>query len=40
MLGQKSRVEIWNDTAWTEYKKSVEKQADTLAERLGQVGVI
>lgn len=40
MLGQKSRVEIWNDVAWSEYKKGVEKQADTLAERLGQVGVL
>lgn len=40
MIGMKSRVEIWNDKAWSEYKKGVEKQADTLAERLGQVGVL
>lgn len=40
LIGVSSRVEIWNEKAWTEYKKVVEKQADTLAEKLGQVGVI
>src|SRR3989338_3289028 len=39
-IGVSSRVEIWNEKAWAEYKKVVEKQADTLAEKLGQVGVI
>ena len=40
VIGVSSRVEIWNEKAWSEYKKVVEKQADTLAEKLGQVGVI
>lgn len=40
VIGVSSRVEIWNEKAWLEYKKVVEKQADTLAEKLGQVGVI
>ena len=35
-----SRVEIWNEKTWIDYKKVVEKQADTLAEKLGQVGVL
>lgn len=40
IIGVSSRVEIWNEKAWGEYKKVVEKQADTLAEKLGQVGVL
>lgn len=39
-IGVSSRVEIWNEKNWIEYKKVVEKQADTLAEKLGQVGVL
>ena len=40
VIGVSSRVEIWNEKTWTEYKKVVEKQADSLAEKLGQVGVL
>jgi MraZ protein len=40
VVGVSSRVEIWNDKAWSEYKKSVEKQADSLAEKLGSVGIL
>ena len=40
LVGVSSRVEIWNDKAWSEYKKVVEKSADALAEKLGQVGVL
>ena len=40
LIGVSSRVEIWNDKAWGEYKKVVEKQADSLAEKLGQIGVL
>ena len=40
VIGVQSRVEIWNEKSWVEYKKVVEKQADTLAEKLGQVGVL
>lgn len=40
VIGVQSRVEIWNDKVWASYKKTVEKQADALAERLGQVGVL
>ena len=39
-IGVSSRLEIWNEKTWIEYKKVVEKQADTLAEKLGQVGVL
>ena len=40
VIGVSSRVEIWNEKTWTEYKKGVEKTADILAEKLGQVGVL
>ena len=39
VTGVHDRVEIWNEKAWTEYKKRIEKQADALAEKLGQVGI-
>jgi len=40
VIGVQSRVEIWNEKHWNEFKSSVEKQADTLAEKLGSVGVL
>lgn len=40
LIGVQNRVEVWNDKAWQEYKKVVEKEADTLAEKLGGVGVL
>jgi len=36
--GVGSRIEVWNEKRWGEYKKKVEKQADMLAEKLGEVG--
>lgn len=40
VIGVQSRVEIWNEKAWEANKETVEKQADTLAERLGSIGVL
>ena len=40
LIGVQDRVEIWNEKAWSEYKKGVEKRADSLAEKLGQVGML
>lgn len=37
--GVHSRVEIWNDARWLEYKKHIEAQADQMAEKLGEIGV-
>jgi MraZ protein len=37
--GVHNRIEIWNDKKWDEYKKQIEKQADGMAEKLGQVGI-
>ncbi len=40
VVGVQSRVELWNEKQWQDYKRGVEKQADTLAEKLGNVGVL
>jgi MraZ protein len=40
LIGVQNRVEIWNEKAWTNYKKVVEKQADSLAEKLGGIGIL
>jgi MraZ protein len=34
IIGVEDRVEIWNEKAWAEYKKKVEREADQLAEKL------
>jgi MraZ protein len=36
--GVHNRVELWNENAWKEYKNKVVREADALAEKLGQVG--
>jgi MraZ protein len=36
VVGVEDRVEIWNEKTWKEYKEVVEKQADSLAEKLGE----
>ena len=40
VIGVQNRVEIWNEKAWNDYKKIVEKEADALADKLGQIGVL
>lgn len=40
LIGVLNRVEIWNEERWQEYKKQIENEADTLAQRLGSVGVL
>jgi len=40
IIGVQNRLEIWNEKAWDDYKQVIEKRADTLAEKLGQVGVM
>ena len=38
IIGVKDRVEIWNEKAWSEQKEIVKKQAEQLAEKLGNDG--
>ncbi len=40
VIGVHDRVELWNETVWAEYKSRIEKQADALAEKLGEIGVL
>jgi len=40
VVGINERAEIWDEKHWKEYSERVEKQADTLAEKLGEIGVI
>jgi len=40
LAGIHNRVEIWDENRWETYKKSIEAQADALAEKLGSIGVL
>ena len=40
LAGIHSRIEIWDEKKWETYKRTIEKEADTLAEKLGEVGVL
>lgn len=38
--GVSDRVEIWDAARWNSYKTRIEKQADALAEKLGEIGAL
>jgi MraZ protein len=40
LIGVQNRLEIWNEKSWSDYKRQVEKQADSLAEKLSSLGVM
>ena len=40
LAGIYDRVEIWAENKWEEYKRRIEGQADQLAEKLGDIGVL
>ncbi len=40
LAGIHDRVEIWDEKRWIEYKMQIETQADALAEKLGEIGVL
>jgi MraZ protein len=40
LIGIGNRVEVWNETIWERYKTELENKADTLAEKLGEIGMI
>ena len=40
LAGIHNRVEIWNEKMWNKYKQKIEQQADTLAEKLGEIGIL
>jgi MraZ protein len=38
--GVSDRVEVWDAMRWKAYKAKIEKQADALAEKLGEIGAL
>ena len=40
VIGVSSRLEIWNEKSWIDYKKQVEKGALGLAEKLSELGIM
>ena len=35
-----NRLEIWDETRWNKYKGDLEKNSDSIAEKLGELGII
>lgn len=40
IIGVHTRLEVWDEKKWKTYKKRIEGQADELAEKLGEIGMI
>ena len=38
--GVSDRVEVWDAAQWKNYKARIEKQADAMAEKLGEIGAL
>ncbi|HEY4519954.1 MAG TPA: division/cell wall cluster transcriptional repressor MraZ [Candidatus Paceibacterota bacterium] len=38
--GVSDRVELWDDVLWKQYKTRIERQADAMAEKLGEIGAL
>ena len=38
--GVSDRVEVWDSESWKAYKARIEKQADSMAEKLGEIGAL
>lgn len=40
LAGMYSRIEVWDETTWKSYMGKSEKDADVLASKLGELGVL
>ncbi len=40
LAGVSDRIEVWNEKTWEEYKRRIEKSADQMAEKLGDLGIL
>lgn len=40
VAGVADRVEVWDESAWAEYTKGIERDAEAFAEKLGDRGVL
>jgi MraZ protein len=38
--GVSDRVEVWDAVQWKSYKARIEKNADAMAEKLGEIGIL
>lgn len=38
--GVHNRLEVWDEKRWKTYKGQIEKEADVLAEKLGEIGAL
>jgi MraZ protein len=39
VAGLYNRVELWDEAAWTTYKKKTESSSEEIAEKLGELGI-
>lgn len=39
-IGVGDRAELWDESTWNSYRKEIEAKADSLAEKLGQAGIM
>ena len=40
VAGLGTRVELWDEERWSKYQQELEKKADVVAEKLGDIGMI
>ena len=40
IAGLFNKLEIWDEARWSSYKANLEKNSDTIAEKLGELGII
>lgn len=40
VAGLFNRLEIWDEERWSNYKSDLEKNSDSIAEKLGELGII
>jgi MraZ protein len=40
VAGIHNRIELWNEEAWNKYTNGVEKEANVLAQKLADIGMI
>jgi MraZ protein len=39
-IGVRDRAELWDEATWNTYRNKIESEAGSLAEKLGQAGMI
>mgnify|MGYP000142963892 CR=1 FL=1 len=39
IIGLSNRIEIWNEQKWKEYKERIEKESESIADKLRELGI-